>query len=157
PTPNHVVQSIRRRTTRTAGQYGGPITLAHSILKLLYDGSQRRQTTRTATPGVKVGGAFESVLRLVFDRDSGRRVERLKIEAKRVYHKLAREWTGGGALGVTFEAVLESEVYALLSEHGFRERVKTAVEADERMFLVVGTLINRILRRYADNIRRHGG
>src|SRR5262249_37446983 len=39
PKPNDLIDAIRRRETRPSGAHGGPITLAHSMLKLLYDGS----------------------------------------------------------------------------------------------------------------------
>src|SRR5262245_61775286 len=42
PTGNDVVDCIRRRGTQADGAHGGPVTLAHSLLKLLYDGSRRK-------------------------------------------------------------------------------------------------------------------
>src|SRR5262249_39611763 len=35
PRPNDLIDSIRRHETRPEGSHGGPITLAHSLLKLL--------------------------------------------------------------------------------------------------------------------------
>ena len=40
PEPNDLVDAIRARATVPAGAHGGPVTLAHAMVKLLYDGQR---------------------------------------------------------------------------------------------------------------------
>src|SRR5262249_53189266 len=67
PTPNALVDCMRRRGTRPEGAHGGPITLAHSLLKLLYDGG--RKTRTTGHKSMLLDGPIRSLLRLVFDSE----------------------------------------------------------------------------------------
>src|SRR5262249_39234 len=59
-------------------------------------------------------------------------------------------------IGEPFERVFEKELCALLVDPAFHAKLATldANDAtDERIFLVVGTLLNRIFARYVDNLR----
>ncbi len=161
PTANDIVDAIRRRETRPGGLHGGPITLAHSILKLLYDGSTRKKGN--GGKSLPIGGSVYTLLRLVFDSDTASRVDRLRILAKAQLQR----WLAHPALtrhvrsrtGVPFEQVFESEVCRLLSDSKFHtalSRLDPATQADERIFLVVGTLLNRIFARYVENLRDAG-
>lgn len=156
PTPNDVITSIRQRQTRAAGAHGGPITLAHSVLKLLYDGSARRNAGEGGG-SIAVGGAFHSLLRLVFDSGAERPREKVTFFLKAQYHGFSgRHLASRGGVGRPFEEVLESEIYRLLAESGFRATLATKQSTDERIFHVVNTLVNRMFARYMDNLRRVG-
>lgn len=164
PTSNDVIAALRRRSTRPGGAHGGPIALAHSILKLLYDGSNRSAAAPKTTgarlgvtspapgPTIGISGAFTALLTLVFqDRELSLR-EKAAFKLKTVLHSLER--LRGPRLGLPFETVVTREIYALLSETAFRESL-TAPEltTDQRIFLVISTLVNRLFARYVNNLR----
>lgn len=148
---NQLVEAIRSGETRPAGAHGGPITLAHSLLKLMHDGNSRRGRAAGAR-GVPLGGPVQSLLRIVFDADAGDLRERLRFQAKAWVHRWVRN-VSGRQRDASFEATLESEVYALLAEPAFRGRLSSTTSTDDRIFLVVGTLVNRVFARYMANLR----
>src|SRR5262249_24567000 len=59
--------------------------------------------------------------------------------------------------GVPFEQVLESEVNALLASAEFRAELEARRTTDDRIFLVISTLINRIFARYLSNLKKQRG
>ncbi len=149
PTANDLVEAIRRGETRAHGAHGGPITLAHSLLKLLHDGSTRPGRKNTATP---VAGPLLALLRIVFDADAERLYDRVVLHGRVWVHRLlVGRRTGHGE---PFEHLLANEVYALLAEPNFRMTLAATVRTDDRIFLVIGTLINRIFVRYITNLRQ---
>ncbi|WAS91208.1 glycosyltransferase [Nannocystis punicea] len=151
-TPDVLVESIRRRETRPGGVHGGPVTLANGLLKLLHDGSVQRSGGGMATL-VPVGSPIHSLLRMVFQSELDGPLEQLRLRAKVLLHQLVRVAAGERRGGEPFERVLETEVYALLADAEFRARLAAAERTDDRIFLVVGTLVNRIFARYLDNVR----
>ena len=169
PTANDVIASLRQRTARPGGAHGGPIALAHSILKLLYDGSNRAAaaprttgarigiarpaTSSATTPQIRLSGAFAALLSLVFmDRKQSVR-DKANLKIQLLVHKLDR--LRGPRLGMPFETVAKREICTLLAEPTFREQITAAeLTTDQRIFLVISTLINRIFARYVDNLRR---
>jgi glycosyltransferase involved in cell wall biosynthesis len=163
PTANDVVDAIRRRQTATAGAYGGPITLAHAVLKLLYDGSQQKK--RPGGKQMMLGGAVHSLLGLVFGPGSdtsplgGLRLSaKIAVQRFLTESRLARHLPARSA-GTPFERVFEFEVCALLADPAFRtslSRLHATSQTDERIFLVVGTLLNRVFARYVRNLQEGG-
>src|SRR5581483_547809 len=89
-TANALVEAMRRRQTRAHGAHGGPMTLAHAVLKLLYDGHKRKNVSGTKAVGL--AGPLQALLRLVFDKGSERLRDKLELRAKAVYHRLVAEW-----------------------------------------------------------------
>lgn len=165
PTANDLIAAMRRRETRPGGAFGGPITLAHTILKLLYDGSKRanpKPRTLKARVGLErdeapqtvgVTGALTELLDLVFSDQERTLRDDVQFKLRSTYHQLLR--LRGPRLGVPFEQVVESEIYAMLSEDDFRAALRgPSLSTDERIFLVVSTLINRIFLRYVQNLRK---
>src|SRR5262249_20093296 len=129
PRPNDVIDAIRRRETRPNGAHGGPITLAHSMLKLLYDGSTPRVMAmkaaqsggRPPSSGVTVAGPVQSILRLVFDAGAQSRKEKLLLDARLLMHLLQeRFFTSRRTVGEPFERIFESEICGLLADPGIR-------------------------------------
>ncbi len=157
-TPNGLIESIRRLDTLPAGAYGGPITLAHALLKLLHDGSKAETKGRpkgASAPSIGVGGAVQSLLRVAFDSRAARPHERLALHANAwfdttVVSRIARI----GGKREPFERVFATEVHALLLDATFRKSVAALDRTDDRIFRVISTLVNRIFVRYADNIGR---
>lgn len=150
PTANDVILSFRERSSRPGGAHGGPIALAHSILKLLYDGSTRRTTP---TPTIALSGAFSALLTLVFQDRALSLTDRAAFTLKTLVYRLERRREP--RLGQPFETMVKREIYGLMSEPGFRESLSDPnLGTDQRIFLVISTLINRIFARYVDNLRR---
>jgi glycosyltransferase involved in cell wall biosynthesis len=52
-----------------------------------------------------------------------------------------------------FESLLESEVLRLIADAGFRDALRAIEKTDDRIFLVLNTLLNRIFARYVDGLR----
>ncbi len=154
PTANDVVAAIRRRDTRPGGQHGGPVTLAHSILKLLYDGSKLNKAS--GAKAISIGGPVQALLRLAFDSGDDRSIERLLLRAK-VYAQaaIARSFRKRSA-SETFEELFQAEVHLLLTDPKFRAslaHLDATAQTDDRIFFVIDTLLNRIFARYVENLR----
>ncbi len=164
PTANDVVDSIRRRATRPGGAHGGPITLAHAMLKLLYDGSRRRSTVSEKKP-VSFGGPVQTLLGLAFDSAETSAAEKLRRQAKLLaYRAHAHPWVSRHlgsrrTFGTPFERVFEAEVCGLLADPNFRcelSKLDATAQTDERIFLIVGTLLNRVFLHYFETLREAG-
>jgi len=156
PTPNALIDCIRWRKTRPEGLHGGPITLAHSLLKLLYDGS--RKTSAAKQKPMLLDGPIRSLLRLVFDSEPESTSEKIKRQVHWLRHLVLGRWgIRIEGLGIPFENVLDSEVRALLSNPEFRETLASQQTTDDRIFLVISTLINRIFARYVSNLKKEHG
>jgi glycosyltransferase involved in cell wall biosynthesis len=155
-TPNGLIDSMRRRETRPEGAHGGPITLAHSLLKLLYDGSRKRTTAKANR--MLLDGPIHSLLRLVFDSEPESMSERLRRKAEWMRQAVLGRWVGRtNGFGVPFEKMLESEVGALLANAEFRAKLSGQPTTDDRIFLVISTLINRLFARYVSNLTQERG
>lgn len=148
PTANDLVLAIRRRETRPGGAHGGPVTLAHSLLKLIHDGHARRERTSS---GLRLGGPAQSLLRVAF-ADDDPPLARLGLAVR----ALARRWLRPllpAREGHSFEAILDDEILALLADPEFRRKLAATDGTDDRIFLVVNTLVNRVFTRYTTNLR----
>ena len=171
---NAMVDSIRARASRPNGAHGGPITIAHSILKLLYEGGMQRtqqdamqrkskyvdkngsrSDNKKSPSPVNIGGPMQSLLKLVFDEGSRTLSDKVLFQTRLWFHRMKRHRTSA-PLSKPFEAVLEGEVYSMLADCTFREELNAAALMDDRIFLVVKTLINRIFAHYVRNLRQSG-
>ena len=159
---NTLVESIRARTSRPAGAHGGPITIAHSILKLLYEGGTQRKaqvpmagatTTATKSKSISVSGPMQSLLKLVFDGDRQTSVDKLAFQARLWLHRM-KQARGSVSFGKPFETVLETQVYCMLDDAAFRAQLSAASTMDDRIFFVIKTLVNRIFEHYVRSLRR---
>jgi len=159
PAPNDVTDAVRRRDTRPSGAHGGPITLAHSILKLLYDGSTRSKGAG-AKP-VSIGGPVHSLMRLAFESGEQSVAEWVVLRAKILVQKVLPRGLGlHSPGGEPFERVFESEVLGLLADPTFRDglaHLDANAQMDDRIFFTIGTLLNRIFVRYLRNLREGSG
>ncbi len=156
PSANDVIDSIRRRETRPGGAHGGPITLAHSVLKLLYDGSTQNKASGAKV--ISIGGPVHALLRLAFDSDENP-ADRILLRAKMFVKGMLARHFGAQSAGQPFEQLFESEVHGLLADPVFRAelaRLDATAQTDDRIFFVIGTLLNRIFARYVANLRDGG-
>ncbi|MEQ1516657.1 MAG: glycosyltransferase, partial [Usitatibacteraceae bacterium] len=159
-TANTLIDSIRARKSRPDGRHGGPVTIAHSILKLLYEGgmqpkAQAQGKGGKASKSVVVGGPMQSLLKLVFDADNRSIGDKFSFQTRLWYHRMKQVRTRA-ELSKPFEAVLEAEVYMMLADAHFRDQLDAAATMDDRIFLVVKTMVNRIFAHYVRSLRRTG-
>jgi glycosyltransferase involved in cell wall biosynthesis len=146
-TPNDLVDSIRARRTRPGGAHGGPITLAHAMLKLLYVGSRARSRPKGQRT-FSLGGPTQSLLRFVFDSCSLSVREKAAFKLGLVVNRVLDRVVPGRTAQGTFEEVLTGQTRALLADSTFREALSREARTDDRIFLVVSTLVNRVFQRY---------
>jgi predicted metal-dependent phosphoesterase TrpH len=152
-TPNDLVDAIRSRGTSPAGAHGGPVTLAHAMVKLLYDGNSVRNRAAGAK-SVSMGGPINSLLRFVFDSEGVRFHEKVAFQGRLWMQKLLDKRGGKkrAAADRPFEKILASEAGKLLGDAGFRKALAGAQRTDDRIFLVVSSLVNRIFQRYVTRL-----
>ncbi len=149
---NVLIESIRARTSRPVGGHGGPVTIAHSILKLLYEGGMRKAAKGESKP-VAIGGPMQSLLTLVFDAGSQSIRDKFLFQSRLWMHQFQESRANAGRIR-PFEAVLEAQVYTMLSDPVFRTSLEAAADMDARIFLVIKTLVNRMFAHYVQNLRR---
>ncbi len=149
---NTLVESIRARTSKPAGIHGGPITIAHSILKLLYEGGAQPQAKTAAAKSINVAGPTQSLFKLVFDSESQSIANKLSFQARFWLHRI-KQARGAANLSKPFDAVLETQVYLMLDDAAFRRALNAAETMDDRIFFVVKTLVNRIFAHYVSSLR----
>jgi glycosyltransferase involved in cell wall biosynthesis len=156
-TPNDLILAVRNGHTRPGGAYGGPITLANSVLKLLYEGSRQKGKTSVSSRSVTLRGPVQTLLELVFDAKNRKAKDKVIFQGRKVFHQLTERWREvSGNNERSFEQMLEREVYGLLADEEFRARLSATTVTDDRIYLVVGTLINRLFARYAETLRNRG-
>lgn len=150
--PNQLIAAMRARRTRPAGSHGGPVTLAHAMLKLLYDGKQLGPSAGRKTVGM--GGAIQSLLRMVFDGKGVPLRQKVAIGARSLLGKPLRRLRGSRSAppNRSFERILSGEVQTLLADAAFRSRLGAAARTDDKIFTVVSALLNRIFAAYVQRI-----
>ena len=152
PQPNDVIDAIRRRVTRAAGMHGGPVTLAHALVKLLYDGQHSRHRKSDAPP-MRLSDPINQLLGFAFEKDSAplaaRAGRRARSLLRRASAPLVRRVRGADS----FEAIFLEEADRLLGDPSFRKRIGAAQRADDKIFLVISTLLDRLFARYAARVR----
>ena len=156
PRPNDVVDAIRRRQTRPGGVHGGPVTLAHALVKLLYDGQHQGQRAAGAQP-IRMSDPINLLLDFAFEKQSApwrsRAALRLRIALQglvgRPLSRLLRR-------DESFERIFLEEAQRLLGETAFRARIAAAARTDDKIFLVISTLLDRLFARYVARIRSAG-
>ena len=152
---NDLIEAIRNRTTAPAGSHGGPISLAHSILKLLYDGNKPDNATPGSRP-MSVGSSLNSLLRYVFDPDSVRWHHRLEFQGQLWLSKLQSLRPNNRPRAQSFEKILSNEARTLLSGKHFQASLAALERTDDRIFKVVSTLVNRVFQRYVARLSAPG-
>jgi glycosyltransferase involved in cell wall biosynthesis len=151
PTPNGLVDELRARRTRPGGAHGGPITLAHALLKLLYDGGEKRRKEGSDT-AIGLAGPTRSLLRVVFDTQQESDVDRLLLRARLWIEARIAALTPNRPR--TFEQMLHAEMNGLITDASFRARLGSTEGTDDRIFLVIGTLLNRMFSSYLGHFQR---
>jgi len=159
-TPAALVHAIRERRTRPCGVHGGPITLAHALLKLLYDGSRRRAfSVGGAPPSDRVppslGRPTQDLLDLVFESGVNSPTALLRFKARGVWLRGRRRLLGDTM--PSLEEVLHESMTSMLADPELRQKLLRTETMDDRIFLVLGTLANRLFKVYVGRARRSDG
>ncbi len=157
PTPGDLVRAIRDGQSEPGGDHGGPVTLAHAMLKLLYDGNRlkRGAARRSGGGATAVNGTLELLLALAFGQEGSwlpRAARHTRTWAVGEYSKWRSRREGVPA----FETMLAAEAQRLLADRAFRATLAAAQSTDDRVFAVISTLINRLLMAYAGRIANGG-
>lgn len=155
PEPNDLVDAIRARATVPAGAHGGPVTLAHAMVKLLYDGQRlAAQEKQKRGRGKGIGGPIQNLLQFVFDSGSVSFGQKLAFQGRLWIHKaLDQRGSRRDGYEASFEKILSKEASLLLGDKRFRADLERHERTDERIFEVVSTLVNRVFQRYVERIR----
>ena len=156
-TANDLVDAIRAGHSAPAGSHGGPVTLAHAMLKLMHDGN-RLQTDGTRRQGRRpttLSGPIESLLGLAFGHE-GPLLERAYRHARTWIFGEYSRWKTRRPGVPSFELMLAAEVKRLLADDEFRGSLAKAAGTDDRVFAVISSLVNRLLTAYAAGLGRAG-
>ena len=152
PAPNDLIDSIWRRETMPGGSHGGPVTLAHAVIKLLHDGSSKKQDNGTKT--IAIGGPIGSLLGLAFGSSKTPSLRhKLAIGGKVLLRKVAgKVLPERSRRGLPFERTLAREAHGMLTDPEFKRRLAAATRTDDKIFLIVSSMINRIFVHYVERI-----
>jgi glycosyltransferase involved in cell wall biosynthesis len=147
PTPNGLIDCLVHAETGVDGLHGGPITLAHALLKLLHDTGERRGGAGRPS----MAAPIRPLLRVVFASEQESALKRLAFAARALVQQWIAPWRSARA-GRPFEEVLDEQVYLLLGNAALRGRLAATASADERIFLVLNALLSGIFAAYFDNL-----
>jgi glycosyltransferase involved in cell wall biosynthesis len=123
-------------------------------MKLLYDGSKLNDAS--AARSIAVGGAVHSLLRVAFDPGAHGLATRWRLRGRALARQALERVAPRRGASDPFERILEEEIGSLLCDREFGRQLALAHRVDDRIFLVVGTLINRIVARYVEDLRDSG-
>ncbi|MFN3242248.1 MAG: glycosyltransferase [Planctomycetota bacterium] len=159
PQPNDLIDALWRRETQPAGAHGGPVTLAHALVKLVYDGHRVKSKELQGKQLVNMGGPINSLLKFVFESGSLKLRQKLAFQGKLWFHKLidARAGRRRNASDQPFERILASEARNLLGDKKFKQELAALDKTDDRIFKVVSSLVNCIFTRYVTRLRSASG
>ncbi len=159
-TANDLIVAMRRRETRPEGGYGGPITLAHAVFKLLHDGQHQEKVN--GTKAVRLSGPIEMLLDYAFGSGasgsggSGGVVARSRRQLRFALTALKRRLRLVPGKRATFEDLLTIEAHALLADPTMRTRIEACTRTDDKIFLIISSLLNRVFATYVQRIRSQG-
>lgn len=158
PSPNDVIDSIRHKESAPAGIHGGPVTLAHALVKLIYDGQHSEQRAPDAAP-ILMGDSINLLLGFAFERDAAKSAPRLgglfRVALDRLVAKPIGRFLGRSD---TFEEILLGEARSLLTNSAFRTEIAAIELTDDKIFHIIRTLLDRLFIRYTDRLRtQHSG
>jgi glycosyltransferase involved in cell wall biosynthesis len=131
------------------------VTLAHALVKLLYDGQHSRHRSASAQP-VRMSDPINLLLGFAFEKESASLRSRAALRLR-----VALQGIAGRPLArllrrdASFERIFLEEAQRLLSEGAFRARIAAAEATDDKIFLIISTLLDRLFVRYLARIRRN--
>ena len=114
----------------------------------------RRKVTRTRTKKtLSVSGPISGLFRMVFDEDRVSMPERVIFRGKASFTATCRAPPPAARGRRAVRGHLRVRGVRLLADLAFREGAGGTAKTDDRIFLVVGTLLNRIFARYVTEPR----
>jgi glycosyltransferase involved in cell wall biosynthesis len=153
PTANALVDSIRTRRTGIHGAHGGPVTIAHSVIKLLYEGGRQPAAApgKPSPQSIALGGSLQTLLRMVFHGEEVTVRERLAFAIRRVV--LRSPWGRQAPGQEPFETVLERCIHELIADEKLIAELATLSQADDRIFFVIKSLVYRVFTYYFNSFK----
>lgn len=150
---NDLIHAIRQRETSPDGAHGGPITLAHAIVKLMYDHQFQTHHAKDAKP-IKMDGPLNILLQFAFDSASISLATKVRFKLHPLEKKLRALATQYLAVDHKFEAILSQLACEILSENAFQNEIAKLEKTDDKIFLIISRLLNRIFLYYIDRIQQ---
>ncbi|MFO0691545.1 MAG: glycosyltransferase [Myxococcota bacterium] len=154
PRPNDVVDSIRRRTTSAEGMHGGPVTLAHALVKLVYDSQHSRHRAASAKP-IRMSDPVNMLLEFAFGGRTSSTRSKLALRTRVALDAMLGPIRRSLGRPESFDRIFLDEARGLLSEASFRARIVATESTDDKIFLIISTLLDRLCVRYVTRIREN--
>lgn len=152
PDVDDLIDAIRGRSTRAGGEHGGPVTLAHAVVKLLFDGQYHGNDGQGG--GVAIGGPLNVLLHEAFGGMQDLSLKRrLALRLQAAGAVLGEKWAALTRRDPTFERTLIVQSRAMLEDARFCAELERAKGTDDRIHLIISTLLNRIFVHYVERIR----
>ena len=138
-----LIAALHARRTRAEGAHGGPVSDAHTLLKLIHEGQGTESGKRSP---IRLRGPLRTMLRLAFEPQRVGLLERASFGV-RAAGELLRSRLASQAQRDRrpFERVLFGEVLQLVADRAFRARLATAASEEEKLFQLSSALTQRLL------------
>ncbi len=151
PQVHELIQAIRNRETTPCGAHGGPVNIAHAMVKIMYH--HQTKSPVSAKKSKSLDDSLYLLLRFAFDQDSISLPEKIELKVRAAFH----QWFSNSPLKTLqrqehFEKVLSNLALELILSPEFQERVKALSTTDEKIFAVVSHLLNRIFQHYVAKV-----
>lgn len=151
PCIDDLIQGIRNRETVPQGAHGGPVNIAHAMVKIMYH-HQAQTSSKTSKPK-HIDGSLYLLLRFAFDQDSISLSEKIGFKLKAVLHQWAsNSFLKKHQMKGNFEKVLNAVALELVVSPDFQKKIEGLSGTDEKIFMIVNQLINRIFQHYLEQL-----
>jgi glycosyltransferase involved in cell wall biosynthesis len=151
--PNDLIHAIRYRETSPDGAHGGPITLAHAIVKLMHD-HQFETQYKTDVKTIQMEGPLNTLLQYAFDSGSMSLIKKINFKLHSLEKKLLARFTLFFDNDQKFESILSQLALELISNKTFQKEIAEMQKTDDKIFMIISRLLNRIFLIYIDRIQR---
>jgi glycosyltransferase involved in cell wall biosynthesis len=150
---NDLIHAIRRRETSPNGAHGGPITLAHAIVKLMYD-HQFETQCKNDVKTIQMEGPLNTLLQFAFDSASLSLIKKINFKLHSLENKLLARSTLFFNIDRKFESILSQLAIDLITNKTFQNEIAEMRKTDDKIFMIISRLLNRIFLFYIDRIQQ---
>lgn len=152
-TANDLIHAICQRETAPQGAHGGPITLAHAIVKLMYD-HQFEVQNKADVKKIRMDGPLNTLLQFAFNSDSMSLLNKLHLKFFYTEKQLLAKVTQLFDIEQKFETILGKLALELMLDKQFQKEITKRPEIDDKIFMIISQLINHIFSFYINRIER---
>lgn len=150
-TINDLIQAIRNRATTPKGAHGGPVNIAHAMVKIMYHHQTQKATTNN-TP-ISIDKSLHLLLRFAFDQESISLFEKVNLKVSTSLRQaFAKHFPKFFQNRGNFEKVLNSLALELVLSEEFQNKISGIEKTDEKIFMILSHLVNRIFQYYIDQL-----